>query len=106
MAYYLVSAIPRTYCLDDLKSRLAANEFVPLRPFGPTLSTSLRNARRRPDGIAVWEEEDYCRPPLAQERKAVLDNYFDDIRVEPVKAGEGWERIVVLPPLFPDLADR
>jgi hypothetical protein len=28
------------------------------------------------------EEEDYCSPPLAQERAAVLDTYFDDITVE------------------------
>ena len=43
---------------------------------------------------------------LAQERAAVLDHFFDNIRTEPVKAGEGWDRIAVLPPLFPDLADR
>ena len=72
MAFYLVSAIPRADRMDDLHARLAADEFVPLRPFGPTVSRSLRNARRRPDGVAVWEEEDYCRPPLAQEREAVL----------------------------------
>jgi hypothetical protein len=27
-------------------------------------------------------EEDYCSPPLAQQRAAVLDTYFDDITVE------------------------
>lgn len=106
MAHYLVSANPRAERIDDLKARLAVNEFLDLRPFGPALSMSLRNARWRPDGMVVWEEEDYCRPPLAQEQAAVLDHYFDNIRIEPVKAGEGWDAIAMLPPLFPDLAER
>jgi hypothetical protein len=31
-----------------------------LRPFGATLSASLKDARIRKDGVAAWEEEDYC----------------------------------------------
>jgi hypothetical protein len=101
MAHYLVTAKPRADLLDDLERRLAADEFVPLRPFGESLSSSLRQARRRPDGAAVWEEEDYCRPPLAQEREAVLDRYFDQISVEPVVEGTGWALIEAFPPIFP-----
>ena len=52
---------------------------------------------------AVWEEEDYCSPPLAEERAAVLDSYFDGIAVEPVAQGQGWRQIEDLPSLFPDL---
>jgi hypothetical protein len=48
----------------------------------------------------VWEEEDNCSPPLAQEREAVLDHYFDDIAVERVEHGEAWQRISALPHLF------
>jgi hypothetical protein len=103
MAYYLVSAIPRPDLIDDLEARLAVGEFESLRPFGEALSESLRDARCRPDGTAVWEEEDYCRPPLAQERAAVLDTYFDSINVEPVREGEGWRQIASLPALFPSL---
>jgi len=40
-------------------------------------------------------------PPLAQEREAVLDDYFGDLRVEPVREGDGWEKIAALPRLFP-----
>lgn len=47
---------------------------------GEALSTGLNNARWQADGIAIWEEEDYCSPPLAMERAAVLDKYFDAIR--------------------------
>jgi hypothetical protein len=36
---------------------------------------------------------------LAEERAAVLDNYFDEISVERVDAGEGWKRIEALPKL-------
>jgi hypothetical protein len=106
MTHYLVSAVPRRELLDDLETRLARDEFAPLVPFGQALSTSLREARQRPDGMALWEEEDYCRPPLAEERQAVLDRYFDILKVEPVERGAGWERINYLPRLFPDLAAR
>jgi hypothetical protein len=55
--------------------------------------------------MAVWEEEDYCRPPLAQEREAMLDTYFRDLRVEPVQEGDGWEKIEDLPRLFPEFTE-
>jgi hypothetical protein len=102
MAFYLVSAVPKRGRLDELQQRLARAEFMSLRPFGRTLSASLAKARIRKDGVAVWEEEDYCRPPLAEERAAVLDDYFHDLRVEPVAEGEGWSKIESLPRLFPD----
>jgi hypothetical protein len=60
----------------------------------------LTNARIRDDGLAVWEGEDYCSPPLAQERAAVLDEYFDRIEVERVEPGEGWARSARLPRLL------
>jgi hypothetical protein len=63
------------------------------------LTDPLNNARVQPDGTAIWEEEDYCSPPLAQERAAVLGTYFDEITVEQVNAGEGWARIASLPML-------
>lgn len=106
MAHYLVTASPRAQRLQELGSRLARDDFAELRPFGRELSSALRRARRLPDGRATWEEEDYCRPPLAQERDAVLDQYFDDLRVQPVVRGSGWDLIEPLPPLFPDLAGR
>ena len=66
------------------------------------LDYSLRNARVEDDGWIVWEEEDYCSPPLAMERDAVLDTYFSDLSVERVAEGVGWERIEALPPLWQD----
>jgi hypothetical protein len=75
-----------------------------MRPFGEAMTYSLENARLRKDGYATWEEEDYCTPPLAQERAASLDHFFEDLRVDPVREGEGWKQIQALPILFPDLA--
>jgi hypothetical protein len=102
MAHYLVRARPRRGKLDELEARLQSHAFVDLQPFGRALTRGLRGARREGDG-AVWEEEDYCSPPLAEERAAVLDSYFEGIAVEPVAEGEGWRRIEALPPLFPEL---
>jgi hypothetical protein len=103
MPHYLVTASPRGELLQDLGARLARNEFVTLRPFGKALTSSLRRARRLPDGKLMWEEEDYCEPPLAQERAAVLDRYFADLSVEPVVEGTGWALIEALPAMFPEL---
>jgi hypothetical protein len=99
MAHYIVRAKPKPEQLAELRNRLDENAFANLRPFGKALTYSLENARVDPDGVATWEEEDYCSPPLAQERAAVLDRYFNEIEVEQVNAGEGWKRIESLPKL-------
>jgi hypothetical protein len=99
MAHYIVRAKPKLERLQELHAELAENAFVNLRPFGKGLTYSLNEARTQPDGTAIWEEEDYCSPPLAQERAAVLDRYFDEITVEQVNAGEGWKQIKALPKL-------
>lgn len=103
MAHYLVEARPKSG-LRELKERLDSGELKAMRPFGSALDHSLNTARMRADGIAVWEEEDYCSPPLAMEREAVLDSYFTDIQVEPVRPGEGWASIEELPSLWDEVA--
>jgi hypothetical protein len=103
MAHYLVTARPLREHLAELEGKLERDEFRPLRPFGETVTESLLGARRESAEAAVWEEEDYCSPPLALERAAVLDRYFEGIEVEPVTRGEGWERIESLPRMFPAL---
>jgi hypothetical protein len=100
---YLVRAKPKPDRLGELHQQLCENAFVNLLPFGKALTHSLNEARLETDGIAIWEEEDYCSPPLAQERAAVLDTYFDEITVERVNAGEGWKRIESLPKLNSNL---
>ena len=93
MAYHLVKAKHHKDLLTELRSRLDSGEIEKMRPFGRALQYSLENARLDPQGWAVWEEEDYCNPPLAQERAAVLDTYFTDLSVERMQEGEGWAQI-------------
>lgn len=91
--------------LPDLAVRLARDEFRSMQPFGRALTVSLRGARRRADGSVTWEEEDYCHPPLAEERAAVLDDYFEELKAQIVRRNTGWRRIKNLPHLFPALAE-
>ena len=100
MAYYLVKAKAHKDLLAELRSRLDSGEIRQMRPFGSALHYSLENARVSQSGWAIWEEEDYCRPPLAQERAAVLDTYFTDLGTERVEQGEGWARIESQPMLW------
>ena len=102
MAYYLVKAKYQKDLLEELRSRLDNGEIQKMRPFGTALQYGLDNARLDPHRteVAVWEEEDYCSPPLAQERAAVLDTYFTELAVEKVQEGKGWEKIESLPRLW------
>ena len=97
MAYYLVKAKYDDAKLGELRARLDSGEILRMRPFGTALHTGLDQARADEPGWAVWEEEDYCSPPLAMERAAVLDDYFTDLHVERVAQGAGWRRIHELP---------
>lgn len=106
MAHYLVTAKPKPDLIEGLLGNLRNDAYVSIRPFGKGLTYSLRNARLREDGYATWEEEDYCSPPLAQERAAALDEFFEELSVALVPAGAGWRQINQLRPLFPDLNSR
>ena len=104
MAFYLVKAKYHENLLDELRSRLDSGEINGMNPFGRALQYGLDNARLDSDtnGFAIWEEEDYCTPPLAQERAAVLDTYFSELSVKIVKKGDGWKLIESLPNLWKD----
>lgn len=100
MAYYLVKAKPVEELLSELRQRLDSGEIGVMRPFGTALQYSLDNARLKESGVAIWEEEDYCSPPLAQERAAILDTYFRELNTERVEKGKGWQQIESLPGLW------
>lgn len=93
MAYYLVKAKLLESKRSELAKRLEAGEVRQMKPFGKALDYSLKNARVAGDGFWIWEEEDYCSPPLAMERATLLDTYFTDLSVEKVEKDEGWQRI-------------
>jgi len=94
MALYIVRAKSKND-LSDLRKELDSGEISRLKPFGKTLQYGLDNAKIDPkDGYVIWIEEDYCTPPLAMERKSVLDKYFEDITVQLiVSEKEGQDRI-------------
>ena len=100
MAHYLVRAKALRHKLPDLKKRLESGEIVSMKPFGTALDESLKGARVRADDWWVWEEQDYCVPPLAMERAAVLDDYFEGLTVEQVEKGKGWKMVEHLPPAW------
>ena len=100
MAHYLVTAKPDQSRLSELKERLDSGEIAAMRPFGNALQHSLENAKMQDAETAIWEEEDYCNPPLAQERAAVLDDYFSELEVERVEPGQGWGQLDGLPAMF------
>ena len=54
--------------MEELGEQLGRDEFVSMRPLASHSTKSLKSARIRRDGVAVWEEEDYCSPPTAEER--------------------------------------
>jgi hypothetical protein len=100
MAHYIVKAKPYWERLIDLRAWLNRGDIARMRPFGKTLQDSLENARIDPGGYAIWGEEDYCHPPLAQERAAVLDRHFTALTVQEVRPGEGWKTLERLPRLW------
>jgi hypothetical protein len=93
MAYYLVKAKLLESKRGELSKRLESGEVSKMRPFGKALDYSLKNARDNGDGFWIWEEEDYCSPPLAMERAALLDAYFENLSVEKVEKNKGWKQI-------------
>jgi len=103
MALYLVRAKPRKESLENLHKELRSGMISKMTPFGKAIQYSPENARidtESPD-YALWDEEDYCTPPLAMERKGVLDQYFSDITVESVESEEyGWNKIEDKPRLW------
>lgn len=93
MSIYIVRARMKKD-LSELRKELESGKISKLQPFGETLSYGLKNARVTNDRCVLWIEVDYCSPPLAMEKVSVLNKYFDDITVEPVRSEEeGWNRI-------------
>jgi len=87
--------------MSALRKWLDSGEIRSMRPFGQALQLGLDGCRWLEDGVAIWEEEDYCVPPLAQERAAVLDAHFTDLHVRVVERGAGWSEIESLPRVWP-----
>ena len=105
MAHYLVKAQYQNDLLAELRTRLDSGEINKMRPFGTALQYSLDHARLDPQGQGwiVWEEEDYCTPPLAQERPRAENGslaYAESLRTRaarPTVPGQATVRIFAAP---------
>ena len=97
MAHYLVKGKLKDGKRGELLGALENEEFAGLEPFGESLTYSLEHAKEDEEGRWVWEELDYCDPPLKQEREKVLDRYFSYLDIERVEKNAGWRRIESLP---------
>lgn len=92
MAIYLVTATPIRSKMNDLCKWLDSGDIRAMHTFGQNLQMGLDNPRWQSDEVAIWEV-DYCVPPLAHERAAVLDEYFTELEVQHVNKDEGWKKI-------------
>jgi hypothetical protein len=88
MAHRFVRATPRTDLLPELRERLDDGEIGEMDPFGEAMTASLLDARFDPEM-----------------GEAVLDDYFEDLRVveADVDPGEGWARVDGLPSLWDEV---
>jgi hypothetical protein len=89
--------------VTQLQDRLDSGEIEQMKPFGPTMTVTLRQARFDSEtDEAVWVEDDYCSTPLAMERTEVLNDYLENITIveEDVDETAGWQRIEDLPELW------
>lgn len=102
MAYYLVRGRFMPGRAEEFHKRLHQGDFMPMRPFGPTLTRAMQAARwDETAGQLVWELECYCSPPLLDERAQVLNFYFETVETERVPRDEGWARVAHLPRMWP-----
>lgn len=101
MPYYLVKGRFHPGRQEALREWLTSGEIAAMRPFGPSLSGALEQARwEEPTGKAAWEVVCFCPTPLADERPAVLDRFFAELEVQTVARGEGWSQVNHLPRLW------
>jgi hypothetical protein len=100
MASYLVKAKPKPGKLVKLRRKLELGDIALMRGFGESLESGLKNAKRSADGEVLWEQRSDSTPPLSQERRAILNEFFRDIYVEEVAEGQGWERVKPLERLW------
>lgn len=100
MASYLVRATPRPGKLVKLRRKLELGDIAIMRTFGESLDYALKNARRSAEGDVLWEQKTDSTPPLSQERRAILNEFFREITATEVAEGKGWEKINHLRPLW------
>ncbi len=90
MRYHVRARFPDEGKKEEFLEMLTDGTVSALKPFGGEIAAAMRRAVRR-EGQVEWTETCYCGTPLAQERAAVYDRFFVDIRTETVEDFPGLE---------------
>ena len=80
---YVVSARPRLVDLPKLWEFLNDGTISRQEPDGKEIVASMKRAVFEGDTV-LWNQTCYCSPPLKHERSTVYDQFFTDMRIEPV----------------------
>ena len=80
---YVVSARPRLVDLPKLWELLNDGTISRQEPDGKEIVASMRRAVFEGDTVQ-WNETCYCSPPLKHERLTVYDQFFTNMRIEPM----------------------
>jgi hypothetical protein len=100
MPSYLVRGRPKPGKLPKLRRKLELGDIALMRGFGGSLEFGLKNAKRSIDGDVLWEQQSDSMPPLSQEKRAILNEFFREITAKDVAEGQGWEEVKLLQPLW------
>lgn len=80
---YIVSARPRLVDLPKLWELLNDGSVSRQEPDGREIVASMRRAVFDGDTVQ-WSETCYCSPPLKHERSTIYDQFFTEMRIEPL----------------------
>ncbi len=80
---YRVMAQPRIGELASFWAALNDSTIERQEPDGEEIVASMKRAVMTWNGVE-WDETCYCTPPLRHERSTVYDQFFEDMKVEPL----------------------
>ncbi len=81
---YKVSARFREGSAAEFLLKLQDGSIASQQPDGAEMVDSMNRAVVTESGEVEWSETCYCSPPLAHERRTVLDHYFSDLSTEAI----------------------
>lgn len=67
------------------KEALENGTVAGIGPDGREIVKGMESATISKSGDITWNMICFCSPPLEHEREAILDEYFEDMRIEPSK---------------------
>jgi|TARA_B110000263_G_C14912186_1_gene330916 hypothetical protein len=91
MALYRVTARLKPDTAAELRGRLDDGSIAAQQPDGQEMVDAFGRAAVTESGDVCWSETCYCPTPLAHERATVLDQFFDNLTTEPIKASPRYE---------------